>query len=129
MRTVFALCWLIIVPVSRSTRSSAWSTTDALDPRAEPDPLLPRDLRALAHRPVVCWFARLQRGTGSARRAAVLLLALHRVLGVRRRLDGELAVRVPPVQPDHPRDRLVRPARLDRVEECQGGRTEVGQGR
>src|SRR5918995_2668355 len=36
-----------------------------------------------------------------------------RLLHGRGRRDGELALRVPPVQPAHPRDRLVRAARLD----------------
>ena len=57
------------------------------------------------------------------------LLALHRLLGLRQRGDGELAVGVPPVHALHARDDLADPARLTGVEATRQGGHRVRRNR
>ena len=81
-------------------------------------------LRADARRAVVCGPERVQRRPGRARRRADLVVVVCDLVRLRRRRDGELAIRVPPVLALHPRDDLARPEGVERVEGARRRRVE-----
>ena len=65
---------------------------------------------------------RLQRQRGTATATRDVARALRRLVGLRRRRHGELAVGVPPVHALDPADGLAAPARLAGVEGARQGR-------